>query len=709
MRCAVPRELSIALVLVALACGPAPVSPPPAVPVPTASVAVAAPRPPAPTRVEAGGMPTGVEVYAELPDVAGLIGAVRGKPGLGAMPLGFVVLATEAGVPPATADALLSAVRSAHLGGKRLGGDLTMALSVVLDDPKPVLEAIEHGTFEPTGELGDHGKRLTLRGEKESFAFVWFEGPRLLVTGDEPMLAAIAAVVEGRTKPVGEAERGAPVLASEAGRQLAGFVAPALLATATGGKVAFPTPISAAYALWEGGYRGGWRATLAATGGKVDAAPPTPRALAIARRLPAETAAYLALSTAFPGGSRGFREQLDAAGAAWGVGPGEVAGIDAVLTTAGLAVGEIVGALGGEGVVGVSIRRGLTSHAEIERGFAIVWLQEIAHAEPFERAIASAKQELARSKGKKKVAVRADAGGFTAELRDEKLPFARVRLGSGRLFVGVGQKDLVERALEAVEKGKGTLGDDAAHARALGALPDTAAIRAWADLGRGVELASAAAGAKERAVLAAMRIETTGPKRLTSATSLRLLPDDGRVRVELDEVNGVGLLATSALYGVRRYLANAKAAEAKSTLSAVGRAAITAFERGQLGASGAVVHALCRSATAVPAKVPRGVKHLPSVRPGDDWHTGDDASGWRCLRFELPEPHYFRYGYSAGGPYKGPALGGPDPGPDGFEVTAEGDLDGDGETSLFTLAGRVDPTTGAVVLANGAFIARELE
>jgi hypothetical protein len=34
--------------------------------------------------------------------------------------------------------------------------------------------------------------------------------------------------------------------------------------------------------------------------------------------------------------------------------------------------------------------------------------------------------------------------------------------------------------------------------------------------------------------------------------------------------------------------------------------------------------------------------------------------------------------YRIGGNYKGPARGDPDPGPNGFEVSAEGDLDGDG-------------------------------
>jgi hypothetical protein len=72
-------------------------------------------------------------------------------------------------------------------------------------------------------------------------------------------------------------------------------------------------------------------------------------------------------------------------------------------------------------------------------------------------------------------------------------------------------------------------------------------------------------------------------------------------------------------------------------------------------------------------------------------------------------PHYYQYEYRTGGPYKGPSRGGPDPGPDGFEVSAEGDLDGDGVTSLFTMTGKVDSATKSVRLATELFVADETE
>ena len=65
-------------------------------------------------------------------------------------------------------------------------------------------------------------------------------------------------------------------------------------------------------------------------------------------------------------------------------------------------------------------------------------------------------------------------------------------------------------------------------------------------------------------------------------------------------------------------------------------------------------------------------------------------------------------GSPAGGGYLGPQRGGPDPGPDGFEVAAEGDLDGDGETSLFTRVGKLNPDTGEIEVFP-LFIADEFE
>jgi len=67
----------------------------------------------------------------------------------------------------------------------------------------------------------------------------------------------------------------------------------------------------------------------------------------------------------------------------------------------------------------------------------------------------------------------------------------------------------------------------------------------------------------------------------------------------------------------------------------------------------------------------------------------DAASGWECTGFSVTMPMYYQVGYRQGAGYRGPRRGGVDPGLDGFEASATGDLDGDGETSLFVITGEV--------------------
>lgn len=170
----------------------------------------------------------------------------------------------------------------------------------------------------------------------------------------------------------------------------------------------------------------------------------------------------------------------------------------------------------------------------------------------------------------------------------------------------------------------------------------------------------------------------------------------------------VGVMSAMAIYGVRRYLQSAKSSEAKNAVGAIARGAVGAFEREHIVGSTAG-HALCKTAQPVPADVPKGVKHATSTSPGKDFDTGDDTTGWKCLKFTMSTPIYYKYEYRVGGNYKCPSRGGVDPGPNGFEISAEGDLDGDGTTSLFCHTGVVDKATNAIKLGTQLFIVDEFE
>jgi type IV pilus assembly protein PilA len=180
----------------------------------------------------------------------------------------------------------------------------------------------------------------------------------------------------------------------------------------------------------------------------------------------------------------------------------------------------------------------------------------------------------------------------------------------------------------------------------------------------------------------------------------------------------IGVLAALAIFGVRRYLASAKSSEAKSSLGAIARNAQAVFERETVASeivpdamnSSALSHALCKSAdAAVPAVVPSGKKYQPSTIKGADFDTGDGLTGWKCLKFNISTPIFYRYNYKAGGGYVAAGLAGaPDPGATGFEGSAQGDLNANGSLSTFVRGGTVTPS-GQLKLSTQVFVDEEFE
>jgi len=140
----------------------------------------------------------------------------------------------------------------------------------------------------------------------------------------------------------------------------------------------------------------------------------------------------------------------------------------------------------------------------------------------------------------------------------------------------------------------------------------------------------------------------------------------------------IGILAALAIYGVKKYLTNAKSGEAKNNLGRLGKDAVSAFERETMDATLATadngsssVHRLCASAGAgVPTAIPPGKKVQPDPAA---WNAGDSVTGWRCLKFSLNDPVYYQYNYTATNPTN-TATG-------TFEATATGDFDASTSTT----------------------------
>ncbi|HQY65572.1 MAG TPA: type II secretion system protein, partial [Polyangiaceae bacterium] len=121
----------------------------------------------------------------------------------------------------------------------------------------------------------------------------------------------------------------------------------------------------------------------------------------------------------------------------------------------------------------------------------------------------------------------------------------------------------------------------------------------------------------------------------------------------------VAILALLAIFGVSKFLATAKTAEATNTIGQVNKLAIQAYDResgnAQLivagGTSATTSHSLCGKSAPVPAAVADVQNRKYTPQPGGDYQklvvaTNDNQNGWYCLKHEMTEPQYYRYAYT---------------------------------------------------------------
>lgn len=129
----------------------------------------------------------------------------------------------------------------------------------------------------------------------------------------------------------------------------------------------------------------------------------------------------------------------------------------------------------------------------------------------------------------------------------------------------------------------------------------------------------------------------------------------------------VGVFAVLGVYGVRKYIANAKTAEARNTVSFIAKDAVTAYE---------VSRRFCPSASVMVPSSKAQIAGKKYMSTASEWQVdapGD--AGFACLKFALTMPQYFQYGYTATAT--------------DFVAVAHGDLNGDGAPSTYRLSGQL--------------------
>jgi len=158
----------------------------------------------------------------------------------------------------------------------------------------------------------------------------------------------------------------------------------------------------------------------------------------------------------------------------------------------------------------------------------------------------------------------------------------------------------------------------------------------------------------------------------------------------------IGVLAALAIYGVRRYILNSKTAEARNGIGQMAKDASSAFSREGmaatvlgLGESTGITNRICgKAANTVPAAQASISGKKYQSKPSE-WATGDQWEGWTCVKFSMTDPQYYMYNYLASG---SSTTG------DTFTAQAQGDLDGNGFLSTFTMAGEIKAESNVKVL-----------
>ncbi len=163
---------------------------------------------------------------------------------------------------------------------------------------------------------------------------------------------------------------------------------------------------------------------------------------------------------------------------------------------------------------------------------------------------------------------------------------------------------------------------------------------------------------------------TAFAKRILDAFEMRRIANHFDFGLDLTEpprnqAFDIGQASTLAIYGVRRYLSQAKIAEARNTVSAIAKDYISSWHP----EPPAPKKTKFVSLPPVPPTVPQAMRYQSSPAEWEPWHE---------IRFSMTDPQFFQYEVRASKNGKT------------AEIIARGDLDGDGKTSNFSLKLEID-------------------
>jgi type IV pilus assembly protein PilA len=139
------------------------------------------------------------------------------------------------------------------------------------------------------------------------------------------------------------------------------------------------------------------------------------------------------------------------------------------------------------------------------------------------------------------------------------------------------------------------------------------------------------------------------------------------------QARALGMMASLAIAGVRKYLGEAKSAEARATVSQIAKSYVAWWDQGKARGKRKLA-----SFPPVPKTIPRGTRYTSTPA---DW------KAWDALHFQIDQPQFYQYEVQAAKDGRS------------AEVIARGDVDGDGQTSEFRLHITLDVPHGTLTIA----------
>ena len=163
----------------------------------------------------------------------------------------------------------------------------------------------------------------------------------------------------------------------------------------------------------------------------------------------------------------------------------------------------------------------------------------------------------------------------------------------------------------------------------------------------------------------------------------------------------IGILAAVAIPAFIKYLRKSKTVEATEGLDKIKAGAKSYFQADHYSQQGNLTPKTFPVDAPQTPGDPTGADCCSNATTGpkcaanaDAWNVG---RGWKQLKFQMSEPHYYAWSFSSSGTNKAAR----------FTARANSDLDCDGETSEYKLLGSVDSEFG--VIGKGPIVTNEIE